>query len=448
MSRNSRILWSEGLFLEPQHFQQHDRFFERYVEGRVAALMPHAWGFQSLELDADLLSIGKLGLRSARGVFPDGTPFAVPDDDPLPPPLELDESIHDRTVYLVLPLRADGAVEVQRGTGGNGLYRYRAEDVEVRDNVLDSTASTLVEVGWLNTRLALEGEALDEYVRIPLARVIECRADRQVILDDAFIPTVTRAGAARRLQGFVTELRGLLYQRADFLAERVTVSGHGGAGEITDFLMLQVVNRYAPVVSHLAEFLHVHPEQLFTLMLAIAGELATLTTESRRPPEFKVYRHENLAHSFEPVFDTLRAEFRTVRESPAVSIPLEATGRHGICVARVEDLALFESANFVLAVGASVPTEELRSRFPLQVKAGPVERIAELVNNNLPGIELLPVPVAPRQIPFYTNCIYFEFSRRGPLWQQLATSGGLAVHVAGQFADLKMDLWAIRGQKR
>ena len=86
MSSNNRVVWSEGLFLRPQHFQQQDRYLERYIEGRSRALRSHSWGLTELEIERDLLSIGKLGLRRAAGVFPDGTPFAMPDDDPLPPP--------------------------------------------------------------------------------------------------------------------------------------------------------------------------------------------------------------------------------------------------------------------------------------------------------------------------------------------------------------------------
>ena len=32
MSAHNRVVWSEGLFMQPQHFQQQDRYFERYVE--------------------------------------------------------------------------------------------------------------------------------------------------------------------------------------------------------------------------------------------------------------------------------------------------------------------------------------------------------------------------------------------------------------------------------
>ena len=70
MSAHNRVVWSEGLFLQPQHFQQQDRFFERYVEGRCQPLIPYSWGFTEIELERDFLKIGKIGLRRLAGVFP------------------------------------------------------------------------------------------------------------------------------------------------------------------------------------------------------------------------------------------------------------------------------------------------------------------------------------------------------------------------------------------
>lgn len=445
MSRNSRVLWSEGLFLEPQHLQQQDRFVEGYVAGRLVAYGTHAWGFQELEVDTDLLGIGKLGLRAAHGVFPDGTPFDMPGDDPLPPPLEVQTEVRDELVVLALALEREGAVDVSREGAAPGLYRYRADVLEVRDRVLDSAVSAPVEVGRLESRLALASETLDEYACIPLCRVSEVRPDGQLVLDEAFLPTVVRCRASERLQGYVNELCGLLQQRAEMLAGRVTASGQGGAGEIADFLMLQIVNRHIPVALHFAASTHVPPEAFYRFAIGLAGELATLTREDRLPPEMGPYRHADLQPSFESVLGVLRAEFRTVRESPAVQVPLEKTGAHGVWVARAQDTALFRSASFVLSVGAAVPTEDVRAYFPAHAKVAPVERIAELVNNNLPGIRLVPMPTAPRQIPQLSSRVYFELDSTNPLWEALTESGGMAVHVAGQYPDLKMDLWAIRG---
>ena len=90
MSENNRVIWSEGLFLKPQHFQQQDRYLESYIEARAGSLRNYPWGFTELKLDNDLLSIGKLAIAKASGVFPDGTPFDIPNRDEAPEPLELD----------------------------------------------------------------------------------------------------------------------------------------------------------------------------------------------------------------------------------------------------------------------------------------------------------------------------------------------------------------------
>ena len=119
MSSNNRVIWSEGLFLQPQHFQQQDRYFERYVEGRCQALIANSWGFTEIELERDLLSIGKFGASARRqGVFPDGTPFRMPEDDPLPAPIDIDAKSAIRSLFLAVPLRRAGDIEVERAAVG------------------------------------------------------------------------------------------------------------------------------------------------------------------------------------------------------------------------------------------------------------------------------------------------------------------------------------------
>jgi type VI secretion system protein ImpJ len=444
MSENNRIVWSEGLFLRPQHFQQQERHLESWIEGRAAALRPYSWGFTDLEIERDLLAIGKLGLRRARGVFPDGTPFAMPENEPLPSPLEIGTQLRDQVIYLALPLRKSGALQSTRAGNGAELTRYRSKDLDARDITTESATSTELEVAALNTRLMSQNEPADDFARIPVAHVVECRADRQVVLDDRFIPTVLKSGTAGRLATFLLELQGLLHQRAEALAARAVASGRGGASEIADFLMLQIINRYEPVVAHLAASPALHPEDLYRLALEITGELSTLTAASRRPPQFSTYRHDALRASFDPVINALRGCLSVVMEQNAISIPL-AHKKFGISVASVADQTLFDSAAFVLAARADVPSEDLRRRFPAQVKIGSVEKIRDLVNLQLPGITLQPMAVAPRQIPYHAGFAYFELDRSNELWRTLKGSGGIAIHQSGDFPNLVMELWAIRG---
>ncbi|MGH9347016.1 MAG: type VI secretion system baseplate subunit TssK [Vicinamibacterales bacterium] len=443
MSANNKVVWSEGLFLQPQHFQQQDRYFERYVETRCQALASHSWGFTDIELERDFLDIGKFGLRRAAGVFPDGTPFRMPDDDPVPAPIDIAPNARDQVLYLAVPLRRADAPDVERAAAANGLARHDVRELEARDATSASGEPVVVEVGALRTRLMLASDVTQAYACLPLAHLVECRADKHVVLDGSFIPTVLRAGAAPRLAMFMTELLGLLHQRGEALSGRVTATGRGAAAEIAEFLMLQAINRYEPLVGHFADSGIVHPEDLYRVCASAAGELATFTTPSQRAPMLAGYRHDRLRESFDPVIAALRASLSAVLEQRAIPIPIESK-KFGISVAAVSDRTLYGTAVFVLAARADVPAEELRRRFPAQLKIGPVEKIRDLVNLQLPGVPVNAVPVAPRQIPYHAGFVYFELDQSDELWGQLKTSGGVALHVAGEFPGLALELWAIR----
>lgn len=441
---NNKVVWSEGLFLRPQHLQQQERYLERYVELRAGGLQAQAWGFSELELETDLLAIGKLGIRRARGVFPDGTPFAMPGDDPLPPALDVEPNWRDQTVYLTLPLRAAAQADVGRAEAPpDQLFRYRVRETEVDDASGSMQGAVLMEVGGMSTRLLPQSQPLEGLTRIPLARIVESRADRQVSLDEAFVPTALACQAAPRLATFLVELLGLLHQRGEALAARVSVGDRGGAAEIADFLLLQVVNRWQPLIAHWSSAPLLHPQDLYAALVALAGELSTFTTPGKRPPAWPAYRHDALQPSFEPVIASLRSSLSAVLEQTALPIPVQAR-KFGVWVAMVPDAALFDSAAFVLAAKADVPAEELRRQLPLQAKIGPVEKIRDLVNLQLPGIAAMPMPVAPRQIPYHAGYLYFEFDKQSPLWRTLKGSGGIAFHFGSEFAGLDLQLWAIR----
>jgi type VI secretion system protein ImpJ len=186
-----------------------------------------------------------------------------------------------------------------------------------------------------------------------------------------------------------------------------------------------------------------HPKDLYFHAAALAGELSTFR-ERRRPAPLPPYQHDDPARCFRPLMDDLRQSLSMVMEQTAIPIELQDR-KHGIRVAIVPDVELQRSAQFVLAVASQLPGDALRARFPTQVKIGTVERIRDLVNLQLPGVALRPLPVAPRQIPYHAGYTYFELETRGdPMWKQLESSGGLALHIAGDFPGLELEFWAVR----
>ncbi|MEM7091022.1 MAG: type VI secretion system baseplate subunit TssK, partial [Pseudomonadota bacterium] len=60
MSWDSKVLWTEGLFLQPHHFQQADRYTEALVAGLARRVTPYAWGVSALEIDDEVLKVGQI----------------------------------------------------------------------------------------------------------------------------------------------------------------------------------------------------------------------------------------------------------------------------------------------------------------------------------------------------------------------------------------------------
>jgi len=442
MSADNKVIWSEGMFIRAQHFQQETRYLERLVRQRAEGIRPFAWGMADCQIDQGLLATGRFALVQGKGIFADGTPFRIPADDDHPTPLKLPEGTRDTVVYLTIPVRQSGGVESSDSADSETVARFRPFERDVQDSNEGGTNIAAIQQGKLRLRYQLGSADLAGFLCLGLARIAEVRPDSSVVLDTRYIPTVMDCRAAPALTGFLNELTGLLHHRGEALGARVSGASRSVA-EISDFMLLQVINRCQPLFAYFAQGAEIHPETVFQAALSLAGELSTFTAANRRPPELPLYRHDDLQSSFQPIMIALRTALSAVLEQAAMPIEL-VEHKYGIRVGAIPDRTLLGNASFVLAVKAAMPTDRLSRTFPAQIKIGPVEHIRNLVNAALPGINLRPLPVAPRQIPYHTGVVYFELDRTSPLWKQMESSGGVALHLAGDFPELEMEFWAIK----
>jgi len=444
MTWYSKVAWSQGMFVQPQHFQQQTRYVENLVRSRCSGIAPYDWGINEIRLDTDLLAQGKFAIEKCSGRFDDGTPFDISHAEDGPTVLDVPE-IQAVTVYLTLPLRRIGMIEIDTENSQEGLARYQTKEHDVRDSIDSNGSETPIQIAELKYRLALENENLGDYTTIAIARIIERNADGNIILDENFIPPCLSCKSATRIQRYMEELQKLMKHRADSLASRISDGGRGAnsTSEMADFLLLQTVNRYEPLLKHLSEAQDIHPESLYQFFLQIAGELTTFTKQNRRPSEYPAYQHTALQQTFTPLLDEMRSSLSAIMEQSAVQFDVQQK-KFGIYVAPITDPALVKSGFFVLAAKASMTTDDLRRHLPQQAKIGPVEQIRDLVNMQLPGVSFRAMAAAPRQIPYHSGFTYFELDKNTDLWKQLTQSGGFAIHIGGDFPGLELEFWAIK----
>ena len=443
MSLENKVVWSEGMFLNPQHFQQQERYIEALVESKYKAAGAYRWGMHDFEIDQKLLGLGKISLTRGNGVFADGTPFDFPDVDAPPPVIDIPENTQNQIVYLCLPVKRKGAKDIVADDSSQSLARYVQEDQEIRDVASDSGDAIKIDVGRLNLKLLLGSDDMSGYVCIGLLRINEMRDDKNILIDDNYIATCLDCNRSPRLASYLSEIISLLHSRGEAIAGRLADANRGGTAEVADYMLLQVINRLEPLARHMAHIQGIHPIDLYAQTVQMVGELATFVAADKRTEEFPGYLHDDLEASFTPVMSILRSGFSTVHEQTAISMEL-VDKKYGIRVAEIVDRSLIGSATFVLAAKADLPEESVRNHLPAQVRIGPVERIRQLVNAAMPGIAMTPMPVAPRQIPFHSGYSYFQLEQHSEFWKELKHSGGFAIHVGGDFPGLVLEFWAIR----
>lgn len=443
MDTCKKVVWSEGMFLRPQHFQQQERYLDFMHHQRALAPGHYFWGFRRLQLDTTSLALGIIAILDAEGILPDGTPFSFSSTHDAPAPLIIKDGVADQLVYLALPLKNHQAETITFDSHGQSLARYSVKDVLIED--INSIGGDAAELQLAQPRLSLllQSELTDAWIALGVIRVSEKRSDRQILLDNNYIPTLICNSAASVLTSLLNEVLGLVRQRADVLSTRISQPGRGGVSEVGEFLMLQLLNRSEPQLIHLLQCPGATPEEAYKILIGLCGELATFVSDSKRTAELPFYLHDDIAKSFFPLVQILRRYLSTVLEQNAIEIQL-VEKNYGVRIGQVIDRELFMSSQFVLAVHASIPADLLKQSFPKQIKIGSVDKIRDLVNLQLPGIFLSSLPIAPRQIPYHTGTHYFELDTSSDMWNSFKTSGTIAMHVAGDFPDLQMQFWAIR----
>ena len=443
MNHNNKVVWYEGMFLQAQHFQQQDRHTEYLINRKFQSVDNHLWGFEQLELDQELLSLGKIGLKVARGIFPDGSIFNMPSHDALPKPYDVRENNGGAMLYLAIPLRQAGHVEISPPEY-NQPVRYHAMNHQSHDIIAESEQHCDIQVGSLACRILSDHDDLSGYSCLAFASIEEVRSNHRITLGKKFIPSCLNIDVSSSLKNLVSEIHGLLNHRGQMLAERLTDSQTTGTAEVVDFVLLQTINRYEPLFHYLIEKSPLHPEDLFKLLLQVMGEMATFTNDVRRPVDIPAYQHDALFETFQPLITAIRHSLSMVLEQNATAIPLESR-ELGTWVGQINDKALITNCRFILAAYSDLPHEQLRPTLPKQIKISPVEQFAALVKRNLPGVPIHPMPTVPRQIPYHNNFAYFEVDVKHELWGALIKSAGIAIHISTPLPGIKLELWAIRG---
>ncbi|MCV2503557.1 MAG: type VI secretion system baseplate subunit TssK, partial [Neisseriaceae bacterium] len=240
MLPKQKVLWVEGMMMEPQHFQEQDRYFENLINKKDSVFAPYPWGFLELEIDHALLEQNKLAIKKTKGIFPDGTPFDMPSNDPLPLPIGLRKEHQGEIVCLVLSLDILGNPYINMDAEQKSNSRYVVVENEVTDRnhgvAQDGTPqSTYVQMVTLNARLVLQKTITGSETVLPICRVKEFSEDgHNIFLDENFLPPLLDFRAIGWLKSSTEEILGIISSRLSYIGEDYFDQSIGNLSELLE----------------------------------------------------------------------------------------------------------------------------------------------------------------------------------------------------------------------
>ncbi len=451
MSSDARMLWTEGLFLSPQSFQQQERFLFNYIESRSKPISPYYWGIVSLNILAEKLDNGVFSLKNCQGIFPDGTPFDIANSTALE--IHLEEDVADHFIYLAIGNSYESSPQVilEKERDEKSVVRYFIDDLDVMDTQTIGRVNKKekLPIGKLNFQLFVAKQPIDNYTQIAIARIKERDVTGKVNLDQAFIPPTLCSHASTVIYDYICQTSSQLIHRSETLAKRLINPGTSGVSDIIDFNMLLIINRFTTVFRYFSQEKKVHPREVYMEALKLVGELSTIASEEKRPSEYAVYTHNNLALTFDFLFQDIYEYLHYSTVPKALSIPLRVHGQYQTVYTTeyLSESVFTEHNRYVLAVKGDLGLAELQTKIrKISTLASSIDLLHQLVSSHTQGIPLLAQPSVPREIPYHSNCVYFDLDTSSTHWKKVTKSRCITAHVDSLISGLEFEIWAIRGK--
>lgn len=442
----AKILWGEGLFLRPQHFQQQDAHADAQLQRAMLTANPFAWGVRELVLDHHALKSGMLRFNRIDVVFANGDSFTAPDVDQLPPSLALDTALAEDSVRefcLALPLLDIHGRNCTADITDTGLARYLIVTRETGDLYTDASSA---EISTLSKISLLKGndEARDRFLSMAVVR-IRRTASGGFETDPAFIPPSISLSSApalyQMLQRHIDALLAKVEALYGFHREPSKNVIEFRSGDIASFWLLHTASSACATLTH---FLHnpaISPERLFQELLRLAGGLMTFS-KGHTLNELPRYDHAHPGPCFAALDQVLRDLLDTVISTRYFSIALSQP-KPAFFAGHLDSEKIDSGTAFYLAVSAAHPQSEIIESIPLRLKIGAPDDVEKLVLSAMSGIRISHAAQVPAAIPVRPGASYFALDAHGPLYERMLKAKSAMIYAPESYRDLKIELIAV-----
>jgi len=429
-----KVVWSEGLFLKPHHFQQSDKYFENVLLERIRKTTTFGWGISKISIDEEGVKNGSFMLYELEGIMPDGTLLDIGSSDPVPESRSFEEVFSPTTdsiyVFLTIPDFNRNTAFCNLDGTSKKMTKYKKDAVKVLDeNTLKD--EEILSIAVKNIRVSFSGESLDGFSHIKIAKITRSETSNYIISEE-YIPPVLNIRASDKLRKMLRGIIENMSSRSTDLSEKQESVNANSNNISKSFLFLKTINSFIPVLNHLSHTENTHPEKLYITMVQVLGELMTFLKE--HPRELPQYDHLNLFDTFNSVVKKLEYTFRNISfTSNSINIPLRhMEGSLDIYLGELEniDISLLGDGKLFLGVGGNVMgATTIEVNHEKKLKVSTESEIYKIIRLALPGIKLDHIAVPPASFPAKTGYEYFKVESFGEMWESIKSSRSIAIHV-------------------
>ncbi len=454
------LFWHQGLFLQPQHLQLASRYSESLNLPLKTHLQPHFWGVGNWQIQSNALANLSFHLTGGQFLFADMA-YAVIGKNALimPRSFEGDWEQGDERfgVYIGLRKFNPGGKNVTVVNDTSNLSEVGTRWVtdssaeQVADLHQDGPAADVQRMHYaLKIFWESEKKQLGDYELIPLAQ-LEKDQD-SVRLCERYIPPSLSIGADAVLLKIIKEIRDQIGARCRQLEaykrDRGLHSAEFGARDMVYLLALRSLNRYAPLLSHMAAARHGHPWNVYGLLRQLIGELSTFSAEISFSGEDREgnkllpnYDHGDIGACFNAALEVITQLLDQITAGPEYMIPLLYDGTY---FGAELPPSIFEGRNrFYLVVETAADPNEVLSSMESIAKLGCRESLPILIARSLSGVGIAHLEQTPQELPRRANALYFQIDHHSDQWAQVQKVNNVALYWDSAPEDLKIELMAV-----
>jgi type VI secretion system protein ImpJ len=434
------VAWLEGMFLRPQHLQQHDHYWDTRFGEQLRSLDPFHWGVRCLEVNEEALSDHRFEVLRLEAVLPGGTPLCYPGGCTL----EMREFKPTEPVIDVwMGLRRPNPGEPQSAPledGSRGVrYRVRGENVpDLNRGGAEASVDFLVP----NVRLFLSGESgepgepleLEQHDVFRLARVVATgELRRPFALARDYAPPLLSIQAFAPLEAEIQKIVSQLASRIRVVAGRTHVIA---IADLPRMWLRYTLARMTAVLRHLTSTGATRPFDLYGALVETAAALGAFALSE--PAELPRYDHEDLYPCFQGLLRFIDEKLEEV--VPHRFREFEMRFERTAYITQELSLELANPRNhFFIGIKAAIDSLELTKLVQEYGKCAARAELGSILMLNLGGLRLEPLSAAPADIAARLGFQYWKLEPHGKLWTQVRSDGSLALSLGKlQGADVRL----------